>query len=115
MTLRLLVLFFGIALVALACNPGPSANIEFISQSGKDGTAPGSFDYAIQVDCTFYNSGEGRGEIEAIAKLSNDFGSVDKKTVGGIAPGDTRTFTFVFTEATYFDNYRYQCTWRETN
>lgn len=96
------------ALISGACS-SPQPNLELVEQTANE-TAVGAFDYAITVNCTIYNSGDGRGEAHVIARLRQGQSEWAEYASGGVASGDRRTFDFTFAEPTLsFESSQYGC------
>ncbi len=95
--------------VLASCGVTAQPALEISSRSANE-TFVGIFDYAIEVHCVIYNSGDKRGQAKVLGTLIQEGQTFEKRTSGGVASGDEREFTFTFDEAELsFDKVQYNC------
>jgi len=86
-----------------------SVDPEIVGVTANDGFVDG--DYAIQVDCTYKNSG-GEGTIDAWSTLTGGGIWVESQTIS-LGKGETQLVRFVFTGPTFFgaglSGFKYNC------
>jgi len=106
---RLLLTSIAVFTILAGCNVVDGPSLEISDRSASE-SVTGFFDYTIEVRCTVYNSGEKGGQAKVVGSFIQSGQTYEKRTSGGVAVGDERTFTFTFSEAVLsFEQYQYNC------
>ena len=106
---NLLLAFITTSVVLAGCSVVDGPSLEISDRSANE-TVVGFLDYAIEVHCTVYNSGEKGGQAKVVGTFIQSGQTYEKRTSGGVAVGDERRFTLTFEEAVVsFEQYQYNC------
>jgi hypothetical protein len=104
----LLIAFFGLLLIT-ACSSSPP-EFEIVGRSASDSSELG--DYTVRVECDIRNGG-GNGRVTVTAFVDAQNGAWTKRQTSVIGEGESRAFTFVFTEIEYQllgdNSFEYDC------
>ena len=103
--------FIAIAALLLmtACSSSPP-EFEIVGRSASDSEPFG--DYTVRVECDLRNGG-GSGRVTVTASVDAQNGAWTKRQASVIDEGESRAFTFVFTEVEYQllgdNSFEYNC------
>ncbi len=104
----LFIVLAGLLLIT-ACSSSPP-EFEIVGRSASDNESLG--DYTVRVECDLRNGG-GSGRVTVVAFVDAQNGAWTKRQTSVIDEGESRAFTFVFTEVEYQplgdNSFKYNC------